>query len=119
MSIDVVFQVPVIPLVETVGNAGADSPVHKISAVPKLNTGVSLGVTATEKVLVFAQVAPDGVNVYVPEAVLLTTAGLHVPEMPFVEVLVKTGTGPPEQIVNDEPKGNEGVAFGVTVTFMV
>jgi hypothetical protein len=55
----------------------------------------------------------------VPETVLLMTAGLHVPAMPFVEVFVKGGTVPPAHIVNDDPNGNDAVAFGVTVTFMV
>jgi len=59
------------------------------------------------------------VNVYVPEALLLTTEGLHVPVIPFVDVVGKVGTVPPAQIFNEVPKLNVGVMFGVTVTVNV
>jgi hypothetical protein len=48
--------------------------------------------------------------------VLLTVAGLHVPVIPFEELVGKEGTVPPEQMVNVEPKENVGVIFGFTVT---
>ena len=45
-----------------------------------------------------------------------TTEGLHVPFIPFVDVFGNNGTDPPAQIVNDVPKLNVGVVFGLTVT---
>lgn len=45
-----------------------------------------------------------------------TMAGLHVPVMPSVDVLVNTGTLPLAQIAADIPNANVGVAFGVMVT---
>ena len=50
---------------------------------------------------------------------LLTTDGLHVPVIPFVDVAGYVGTVPPEQIVSVVPKLNVGVTFGVTVTVNV
>ena len=54
-----------------------------------------------------------------PEVLLSTTEGFHVPVIPFVDVFGKLGTVPPAQIVNDVPKLNAGVMFGVTVTVNV
>jgi hypothetical protein len=54
-----------------------------------------------------------------PEAVLLTVAGLHVPVMPLSDVDGSDGTVPPEQMVSEVPKENEGVIFGLTVTVNV
>ena len=48
-----------------------------------------------------------------------TTAGLHVPVIPFVDVVGNIGTVPPEQIVVLVPKPNVGVIFGLTVTVNV
>ena len=59
--------------------------------------------TVTVKTLLEPHCPVDGVNVYVPLAVLLTTAGDHVPVMPFEEVPDKTGTAPPEQITSVLP----------------
>lgn len=50
---------------------------------------------------------------------MLTTAGLHVPVTPFSDVVGKTGTIPPAQIVSDVPNSNVGIAFGLTVTVNV
>lgn len=47
---------------------------------------------------------------------MLTTAGLHDPVTPFVEVVGKVGTDPPAQIDKLEPKLNVGVMLGLTVT---
>jgi hypothetical protein len=55
----------------------------------------------------------------VPLAVLLTVAGLHVPVIPLLDVLGKTGTVAPEQILTLVPKLNVGVMFGFTVTVNV
>ena len=54
-------------LFDVVGNAGTDPPGHILSEVPKLKTGVALGVTVTVKVAVVAHTPEVGVNVYVPE----------------------------------------------------
>ena len=50
---------------------------------------------------------------------MLTKDGLHVPVMLLVDGDVNVGTTPPLQIVNDVPKVNVGVIFGVTVTVNV
>ena len=54
-----------------------------------------------------------------PGAELLTTAGLHIPVIPFVEVFGNVGTEPPAQIFVDVPKANVGVRFGLTVTVSI
>ena len=48
-----------------------------------------------------------------------TTAGLHVPVMPLVDVVGKMGTVPPAQIDKAVPKLNAGVMLGFTVTVNV
>lgn len=47
-----------------------------------------------------------------------TTAGLHVPVIPFNDVLGKVGTLPLPQIVIPVPKENRGTVLGVTVTLI-
>jgi hypothetical protein len=47
---------------------------------------------------------------------LSAVAGLHVPAIPFCDVLGSDGTFPPAQIVSVVPKLNVGVIFGLTVT---
>jgi hypothetical protein len=59
------------------------------------------------------------VKVYVPELVLLTIDGLHVPLTPFEDVFGNDGTDPPLQIVSDVPKANVGAAVEFTVTVNV
>jgi hypothetical protein len=113
------FQVPVIPLVDAVGNNGADPPEQMVSVVPKLNVGVMFGATVTVNVVALAHKPVVGVNVYTPLAVLLTTAGFHVPVIPLVDVFGNVGTVPPEQILSVVPKLNVGVVLGVTVIVMV
>ena len=54
-----------------------------------------------------------------PLAVLLTTAGLQAPVMPFDEVTGNAGTASPAQIVAVAPKENAGVITGFTVTVNV
>lgn len=46
-------------------------------------------------------------------------AGLHVPVMPFDEVVGSAGALAPAQNVSDVPKLKVGVTFGVTVTVNV
>jgi hypothetical protein len=55
--------------------------------------------------------------VYVPLAVLLTTAGDHVPVMAFVDVTGSTGATEPSHIAATGLK--VGVTFGLTVTVIV
>ena len=113
------FHVPVIPFVDVVGNVGTVPPEQIVNVVPKLKVGVIFGLTVTVKVVVVAHNPAVGVNVYTPLAVLLTIEGLHVPVIPFVDVVGNVGTVPPEQIVSVVPKLNVGVIFGVTVTVNV
>ena len=47
---------------------------------------------------------------------MLTTAGPHVPVIPFNDVLGKTGTPSPEQIEALAPNEKLGVIFGLTVS---
>jgi hypothetical protein len=106
-------QEPVIPLLEVVGSADKVSP-EQIGATAA-NVGVIFGLTVTVYVAVVAHWPIPGVNVYVPLAVLLTTAGLQVPVMPFDDRAGKVTTGSPSQIVMPEPIGKVGVIFGFTV----
>lgn len=113
------LQVPGTPLSEVVGRDGTEAPEQILNEVPKLNTGVTFGVTVTVNVTGTVQGPGSGVNVYTPLEVLLTTAGLQVPAMPLVEVVGSAGTLPPEQMLSDVPNENVGVMLGVTVTFRV
>lgn len=87
------LHVPVMPLVEVVGNTGAAEPLQK--AATGLKLGVVNAFTVTGKVVVEAHWPTSGVNVYVPEVVLLTVAGLHVPVIPLLEVFGNTGATDP------------------------
>ena len=98
---------PLIPLFDMFGNMGAVDPLHRLIAVPKSNVGCSIGFTVTVKVNVAPQVAV-GVNVYTPDALLSTVAGLQLPVIPLVDVDGNKGTLPPAQIVNAVPKLNVG-----------
>ena len=62
MSIVAGLHVPAIPLPDVAGSEGAVWPAQSERAVPKLNVGVTLGVTVTVKVNAGAQVPVDGVN---------------------------------------------------------
>jgi len=57
------LHVPVIPLVDVVGNVGTVPPEHIVNVVPKLNVGVTIGFTVTVNVVVVAQSPAVGVNV--------------------------------------------------------
>ena len=87
--------------------------------MPKLNVGVMFGVMVTVNVVDVAHCPAVGVNVYTPGLLLSTTAGFHVPFIPFVEVLGNVGAVPPAQIFDEVPKLNDGVIFGFTVTVNV
>lgn len=113
------LHVPLMPLDDVPGNAGTVPPAQIVSDVPKLNVGVILGLTVTVKLAVVAHCPASGVNVYVPEVILSTTAGLQVPVMPFVDGEGRAGTLPPAQIVSEVPKLKLGVMLGFTVTFSV
>lgn len=110
------LHVPFIPLVEVVGRDGTLPPAHIASAGPKLNTGVTIGLTVTVKVVGKAHCPLVGVNVYVPEFWLSTAEGDHAPVMPLFDVVINEGTLAPAQIVSEVPKLNVGVMFGFTAT---
>ena len=57
------FHVPVIPLVDVVGNVGTVPPEQMVSVVPKLNVGVMFGLTVTVNVVVVAHCPAVGVKV--------------------------------------------------------
>jgi len=107
--------VPVIAgvFVEDVDKTGAVSP-EQIAGI-EAKVGVMLELTVTDKVVVVAHCPDVGVNVYVPDAVLLTTDD-HVPVIAgvFVDDVDKTGAVSPEQIAGIEAK--VGVTFELTVT---
>ncbi len=112
------LHVPLIPLSDTKGNDGTYPPAQIVSDVPKLKVGVTVGITVTDSVTVFAH-GSVGVNVYVLELLLSITDGPHVPASPFVEVPGNEGAVVPEQILMDVPKLNVGVITGFTVTVNV
>jgi hypothetical protein len=105
------LQVPVIPLVEVVGKRGAVAPLH--IAVAIVNVGVTIGLTVIVIIFVVAQIPTVGVNVYVPEVVLFTVAGLQVPVIPFVEVVGKIGAVAPLHSAGIAAK--VGIVAGLTV----
>ena len=110
-------QVPVIPLIDVFGNTGAAVP-EQIGAITA-KVGVTAGVTVTSIVVVVAHWPASGVNVYVPLAVLLTTAGTHVPVIPFVDVNGNTGAIAPLQIGVTAAKVGVMIGFTVTVNDVV
>jgi hypothetical protein len=119
LSIEVALQVPLIPLDEVLTRAGTVAPIQIDCVVPKLKEGVRIGLTVTINVTGKAQIAPDGVKVYTPDAWSLTTAGFQVPLTPLTEVNGSVGTVPPAHIVSVLPKPKLGIVFGVTETVNV
>jgi hypothetical protein len=113
------LQLPFIPLSDMVGKAGTELPAQIVSDEPILNTGIITGFTVTLNVVDTAHWPTPGANVYVPELLGSTIAGLHVPLTPFDDVFGKVGTAPPEHIFNDVPNANVGVNTGFTVTVNV
>ena len=57
------LQVPVIPLVDVPGNEGTDAFTQIDNVVPKLNTGVMIGLTVTDKLVGTAHNPGFGVKV--------------------------------------------------------
>ena len=108
-------QVPLMPFVEIVGKAGAEAPAHNPAGMAKV--GVVLLVTLIFKLAVVAHWPGLGVNVYVPEAVLLIIAGDQEPEIPLLEIEGKAGAVLPLQ--NAGIAVNVGIVLLVTVTVMV
>lgn len=107
--------VPVIPLFEVAGSVGAVAPEQKAGTV--LNVGVTNGFTEIVIDAAVAQNPASGVNVYVPEAVLLTTAGDQVPATPSLEVDGNVGAVDPSQNAGICVKA--GVTGDPTVTLIV
>lgn len=56
------LHVPVIPLVDVAGNTGTDVPAQIAIEVPKLNVGVTIGLTVTTKFMVNAHCPTLGVK---------------------------------------------------------
>jgi hypothetical protein len=111
--------IPDIPFVEVGGNTGTIPPLQITRLVPKLNVGIIFGLTVTANVAFDEHWPASGVNVYVPEFKLSTTAGVHFPAIPFCDVVGKVGTLPPEQIDKLVPKPKVGTTLGFTVTVNV
>ena len=105
------FQVPVIPFVEVVGKLGA--VVFAQNGAIALNVGNTFGFTTISKLIVVAQTPVVGVKVYIPEVVLSTVDGFHVPLMPLFEVVGKIGAVAFAHKLVITVK--LGVTFGVTV----
>src|SRR6185295_19520267 len=90
--------------------------VPSYTAVSSLIVVVGTEFTSSVNEVVSVHCPGPGVKTYVPFRVLSTTAGLHVPVIPLVEVLGNTGTVVPVQIDWKVPKLNVGFTIGFTVT---
>ncbi len=55
-----------IPLLDVPGNVGTDPP-PQMAELPKLNVGITFGLTVTVNVVGNAHNPAVGVNVYIPE----------------------------------------------------
>ena len=108
------LQVPVMPLLDTDGNAGAIVPWHNVPGAVK--AGVMEDVTVTVNVLVEAHCPASGVNVYVVVA-LLFNAGLQVPVIPLSDVVGRGANAAPAHIAATGLK--EGTMDVVIVIFSV
>jgi hypothetical protein len=107
-------QVPVMPLLDVVGNGERDAPEH-IDATA-VNAGVTFGLTVIVIVAVVAHCPAVGVKVYVV-VVVLSKAGDQLPVMPLLEVVGSGDKVAPEQI--GATAVNVGVTFGLTVMVKV
>jgi hypothetical protein len=115
------LQLPEIPFEDVAGKDGGVLPWQRFKLVPKLNDGVTTGFTVTVNVAgaMHCPGKTTGVNVYTPDAVLLTIAGFHVPLMPLSEVTGNNGTLLPAHMLSVVPKLNAGIVFAFTVTVNV
>lgn len=86
---------PVMPLSEVVGKAAITAPSQNGPTGVKVGTVFGVIVIAIDAVV--THVPPDGVKVYVPEAVLLTGIGDHTPEIPSLDVVGNAGIVAPLQ----------------------
>jgi hypothetical protein len=100
---------------EVSANIGATAPLQKAGMA--VNVGVALGVTVIFNVTGVAHCPALGVNVYMPEAVLLTVAGLQVPGILLREVSGNIGATAPLQKAGMAV--NVAMVFGTTVIFTV
>jgi hypothetical protein len=107
-------QVPLIPLVDVVGNGVSASPEQIAATAAKV--GVISGFTVIVSVVVIAHCPAVGVNVYVV-VVVLSNAGAQVPLIPLVEVVGNGTSASPEQIA--ATAANVGVINGLTVMVKV
>ena len=107
-------QVPVIPLLDVVGNADNTAPEH--IAATGVNVGVIFALTVIVSVAVVAHCPAVGVNVYVV-VVVLFSAGAHVPVIPLLDVVGNGDNTAPEHIAATAV--NVGVIFGSIVTDVV
>src|SRR4026207_1013811 len=111
------FHVPVIPLLDSVGNAGAVAPTQ--SGPIAVNTGVICAAIVISIDAGLAHSPAAGVNVYVvvPAAAVLMVAGFQVPLIPLLDIAGNTGAVAPMQRL---PIGSKvGVTGSVTVTSTV
>ena len=107
------LHVPVIPLVEVVGSAGG--VLFWQSGPIAVNAGVICGSIVMINVAGIAHCPADGVKVYVVVVAIavLIVAGLHVPVIPFVEVVGSAGA---VEFWQSGPMAlNVGVICGLTV----
>ena len=109
------LHVPAMPFVETAGSEGATLFWH--NGPTWLRVGVTCEVTVMLNVAVVAHCPADGVKVYVvvPGVLVLIVAGLHVPEIPFVDVTGRVGG---EEFWQRAPTAlNVGTIGGLIVMF--
>ena len=84
-----------MPLLEVVASTGGLSFTHNGGTC--VNVGTVGWITVMSIVVVVAHSLAAGVNVYVPDAVLLTVAGDQVPEILLIEVVGSVGAVVPAQ----------------------
>ena len=109
------FQVPLIPLVDVLGNVGTIPPAQIFNEVPKLNVGVVLGIIVTVIVVGMPHCPFAGVKVYVPVTELLITDGFQVPLIPFVDAGGNVGGVVPAQIGGTAAKVGINIGFDKTI----
>lgn len=102
---------PVMLLVDVFDKIGTVAFVQVERDVPNGKVAVSFGITTMEALTGIPQVPAAGVNVYVPLALLLTTAGNQVPLMPLVDNAGKGGAGEPSQKELKELKRGTAIGF--------